>query len=78
MGQPEGQTMKVQVCKFKRDKDSEWEEGLAVLKEFDTYDVDYIIPPGDKLYPMDVWTYKLRTGELCYLETNRTNQRSIR
>ena len=61
--------MKMQVCTFQRAKDAPKEYGVACVKEFELYDINWIIDEqGDKV--KDVWTYYLiSTYPGCMLST---------
>jgi len=63
--------MKAQTCIFKRTITSMYETGIAILNcGFGTGDVKVIIDSDGKPVPKSkCWTYELKDGPMCYLDT---------
>jgi hypothetical protein len=61
--------MRVQACRFQRKAHGDWEEGLAWVKCYDYYDVEFIVDDsGCKVHEIN--TYKLNQGFFTYINTD--------
>ena len=59
--------MKLQACEFSSKRYKPFEPGVAKVKNFGTYEVEWIVDSAGKKQKT-VWTYRLIEGPLKYLE----------
>ena len=70
---PKEKYIRAQLCRFNRTKDSEYEDGIAILDIFDLYSVDNIIDTNGNIV-QELWDYKLISGPLAYLDSSITRK----
>lgn len=61
--------MKVQACTFKRESESDSEDGIIFLKKLDVYNGELIIDSNGKEVS-EVWSFRLISGPLSYIDTS--------
>ena len=61
--------MKAQVVRFLRQKEGQWEVGIALVAEFGLYDFQTIIDKHGKKVPFPVHNYRLVDGPMCHIDT---------
>lgn len=63
---------KVQLVRFKRKADAQWECGLAFLKDFGVHTVEFIVDGQGKRLKgaVALHDFLLQEGPLCYIDDN--------
>lgn len=64
--------MSAEACTFKRERSSQWEDGIAVGSEIGNYDIEVIVDINYKAVPAPIYTYNLQQekGSFQFLAGN--------